>query len=149
MIQRIQTLWLLAAVAAMGATFVFPFMQAPDGDPARNVSVLADGALTPSDNTGLLGLSALGAITAFGAIFLFKNRALQGRLAMAGAGIGVLILGLAILAVNMTRAQLPQQNQASVGLGIALPVLYGVFCWLAARAIRRDEALVRSMDRLR
>lgn len=149
MIQRIQTLWLLAAVAAVAASFALPFMQAPDGDPARTVSALADGTLTPTDNPGLLGLSVLGAITAVAAIFLFKNRPLQGRLAMAGAGIGVLLLGLAILAINMARAEMPQQANASVGMGIALPALYGFFCWLAARAIRRDEALVRSMDRLR
>lgn len=149
MIQRIQTLWLLAAVAAVAASFALPFMQAPDGDPARTVSALADGTLTPTDNPGLLGLSVLGAITAVAAIFLFKNRPLQGRLAMAGAGIGVLLLGLAILAINMARAEMPQQANASVGMGIALPALYGLFCWLAARAIRRDEALVRSMDRLR
>lgn len=149
MIQRIQTLWLLAAVAAVAASFALPFMQAPDGDPARTVSALADGTLTPTDNPGLLGLSVLGAITALAAIFLFKNRPLQGRLAMAGAGIGVLLLGLAILAINMARAEMPQQANASIGGGIALPALYGLFCWLAARAIRRDEALVRSMDRLR
>lgn len=149
MIQRIQTLWLLAAVAAVAASFALPFMQAPDGDPARTVSALADGTLTPTDNPGLLGLSVLGAITALAAIFLFKNRPLQGRLAMAGAGIGVLLLGLAILAINMARAEMPQQANASIGMGIALPALYGLFCWLAARAIRRDEALVRSMDRLR
>lgn len=149
MIQRIQTLWLLAAVAAVAASFALPFLQAPDGDPARTVSALADGTLTPTDNPGLLGLSVLGAITALAAIFLFKNRPLQGRLAMAGAGIGVLLLGLAILAINMARAEMPQQANASIGVGIALPALYGLFCWLAARAIRRDEALVRSMDRLR
>jgi hypothetical protein len=149
MIQRIQTLWLLAAVAAVAASFALPFLQAPDGDPARTVSALADGTLTPTDNPGLLGLSVLGAITALAAIFLFKNRPLQGRLAMAGAGIGVLLLGLAILAINMARAEMPQQAKGSIGVGIALPALYGLFCWLAARAIRRDEALVRSMDRLR
>ncbi|MCS7037552.1 MAG: DUF4293 domain-containing protein [Saprospiraceae bacterium] len=149
MIQRIQTLWLLAAVAAVAATFVLPFMQAPDGDPARAVTALADGALTPTDNTGLLGLSALGALTALAAIFLFKNRPLQGRLALAGAGIGVLLLGLAILAVNMAKAEMPQGANATLSPGVVLPGLYGIFCWLAARAIRRDEALVRSMDRLR
>ncbi len=149
MIQRIQTLWLLAAVAAVAASFALPFMQAPDEDPARTVSALADGTLTPTDNPGLLGLSVLGAITAVAAIFLFKNRPLQRRLAMAGAGIGVLLLGLAILAINMARAEMPQQANANIGVGIALPALYGLFCWLAARAIRRDEALVRSMDRLR
>ncbi len=149
MIQRIQTLWLLAAVAAVTASFALPFMQAPDGDSARTVSALADGALTPTDNPGLLGLSVLGTITALAAIFLFKNRPLQGRLAMAGAGIGVLLLGLAILAINMARAEMPQQANAGIGVGVVLPALYGLFCWLAARAIRRDEALVRSMDRLR
>ncbi len=149
MIQRIQTLWLLAAIACIVAAFFVPLMQAPVEDPARGVSVLADGALTPADNAGLLGLSGLGALTALVAIFLFKNRPLQARMAMAGAGIGVLLFGLALLAVNMARTELPAQSDAHLNMGLAFPLLYTVFCWLAARAIRRDEALVRSMDRLR
>lgn len=149
MIQRIQTLWLLAAVACIAAAFAIPFLRAPEGDAARTVSALSDGALTPVDNMGLLGLSALGALTALAAIFLFRNRPLQGRVAMAGAGLGILLSGLTMLAINMAYTEMPAGANANLGLGVALPLLFTVFCWLAARAIRRDEALVRSMDRLR
>ncbi|MCS6928228.1 MAG: DUF4293 domain-containing protein [Saprospiraceae bacterium] len=149
MIQRIQTLWLLAALGAVGAAFALPLLKAPEGDAARTIEVLADGALTLTDNPGLLGLSVIGGVTALIATFLYKNRPLQARLALAGAGIGVLWAGLVILAVNMAHHEMPQPANTTIGGGVALPIVYGLFCWLAARAIRRDEALVRSMERLR
>jgi hypothetical protein len=149
MIQRIQTLWLLAAVACGIALFWTPLLQAPSDDTARTVAVLADGALTATDNSALAGLSALSVLTALVAVFLFKNRPLQGRLAQAGVGIGILLLGLILLAVNMARAELPDEVQLRLTPALALPIAYAICCGLAARAIRRDEALVRSMDRLR
>ncbi len=150
MIQRIQTLWLLFAVASAAGAFALPFFQvASEGVTIRTTSALADGALTPQDNAGLLGLGVLAILTALAAIFLFKNRPLQIRLASAGVGIGILLIGLTILAINMARAELSEQAVARLGWGAALPVVYTICCWLAVRAIRRDVALVRSMDRLR
>lgn len=149
MIQRIQTIWLLLAAGSLAGQFTLPYLQTPAEDPARALSALSDGALTPADNVGLLGLTVLGAVVALLAIFLFKNRALQTRLALAASGTGVLLLGLVVFSVNMTLSDVPEGGSAQLALGLALPAAFILFSWLAARSIRKDEALVRSMDRLR
>ncbi|MBK9106995.1 MAG: DUF4293 family protein [Saprospiraceae bacterium] len=40
-------------------------------------------------------------------------------------------------------------NQFEPGIGLWLSGIGLFMCWLATRSIRKDEALVRSMDRLR
>lgn len=149
MIQRIQSIFLLLASGALGGQFAVPYLQTPAEDPARMLPALADGVLNPLDNPGLLGLTGLAALISFIAIFLFKNRSLQARLAMVAAGIGVMLLVLAGFTTKTTLDQTPIGGNTQLAAGLALPVLALVLNWLAARAIRKDEALVRSMDRLR
>ncbi len=149
MIQRIQSVFLFLAVGSLGGQFALPYLQAPADSPARTLPALADGALNPLDNIGLLGLTILGAAVSLVAIFLFKNRPLQARLAGMAAGVGVLLLALAGFTTKTTLDQTPEGGSAQLAFGLALPVLALAFNWLAARAIRKDDALVRSMDRLR
>lgn len=149
MIQRIQSIFLLLATAALGGQFALPYVQVPAEDPARSLPALADGALNPLDNPGLLGLTALAAVISFVAIFLFKNRSLQARLSMVAAGIAVMLLVLAGFTTKTTLDQTPLGGHAQLAAGLALPVLALALNYLAARAIRKDEKLVRSMDRLR
>ena len=149
MIQRIQSVFLLLAAGALGSQFAVPYLQTSDGNPARTLPALADGVLNPLDNPGLLGLTVLGAIVSLAAIFLFKNRSLQARLAGIGAGVGVLLLALATFTAKTTLDQAPADGSIQFSLGLALPVAALILNWLAARAIRKDESLVRSMDRLR
>ena len=149
MIQRIQSIFLLLATGALGGQFKLPYLQTAAEDPARSLPALADGVLNPLDNPGLLGLTALAAVISFVAIFLFKNRSLQARLSMVAAAIGVMLLVLVAFTTKTTLDQTPTGGNAQLAFGLALPVLALLFNWLAARAIRKDEALVRSMDRLR
>lgn len=149
MIQRIQSIFLLLAAGAFGGQFALPYLQTPAEDPARSLSSLTDGVLNPFDNPGLLGLTALGMLISAVAIFLFKNRSLQARLSLASVGIGVMLLALIAFTVKTTQDQLPEGGTTQFAAGLALPVVAMLFNWLAARAIRKDEKLVRSMDRLR
>lgn len=149
MIQRIQTVFLLLAAAALGGQFALPYLQTPAEDPARALPALTDGALNPLDNPGLLGLTALGALISLIAIFLFKNRPLQAKLALLAVLVGVLLLVLAVFVTKTTLDQTPSGGSAHFALGLAMPLLAPLFNWLAARSIRKDESLVRSMDRLR
>lgn len=149
MIQRIQSLFLLFAAAALGGQFALPYLSAAADNPARTLPQLTDGALNPMDNIGLLGLTALGALVSLVAIALYKNRPLQARLAGLGAVIAILLLALAGVVAKNTWDALPQGATARLSLGWALPAAALTLNWLAARAIRKDENLVRSMDRLR
>ena len=149
MIQRIQSIFLFLAAGALGGQFVLPYLQTPETDPARSLPALADGALNPLDNPGLLGLTALGALISLAAIFLFKNRPLQARLAIVAAGVGLMLLVLVGFTVMGTLDRAPEGGTVQYAAGLALPVVALLLNWLAARAIRKDEALVRSMNRLR
>ncbi len=149
MIQRIQTVFLFLASGLLGSQFFLPYLQTPEGDPARALPALADGMLNPLDNPGILGLTALGAIVSLAAIFLFKNRSLQARLALTAFGVGIMLLMLTGFTIKATLDQVPVGGSTQFALGLALPVLAIALNWLAARAIRKDESLVRSMDRLR
>lgn len=149
MIQRIQSIYLLLAAAVTGLQFALPYATAPANTPATTTAVFADGQFNPVDNIGLLGLAVLGAVLSAVAIFLFKNRPLQGRLA--GLGMVVSVLAVALLGVvffNVNK-NLPAGSVVSYGIGGALPVLAIVLNWLAQQAIRKDDEKVRSMDRLR
>lgn len=149
MIQRIQSVFLFLAAAALGSQFALPYLQTPADNPARTLPALADGALTPVDNPGLLGLTVLGALVSFIAIFLFKNRPLQARLAGASMIATILLVALTAVAVKAALDQIPSGGSTQFAAGLAMPVVASVLNWLATRAIRKDDALVRSMDRLR
>ncbi|MCW5923270.1 MAG: DUF4293 domain-containing protein [Saprospiraceae bacterium] len=149
MIQRIQTIFLLLASAAGFGQFAAPYLSTEPGNSATTLPVLADHVVNPMDNPGLLGLCILSGITSLAAIFLFKNRPLQARLAGGAAIASVLLGALAVFVVFQTKQQLPSDGAVAYGLGLALPAAAMILNWLAARYIRRDEHLVRSADRLR
>jgi len=148
MIQRIQSVYLLLAAGAFGGQFGLPYLQTEATNPATALPVMADGALTPTDNFGLLGLTGLSIALSFIAIFLYKNRPLQGKLTALGILTGLLLLILAVIATQAVRST-PEGASVSFGPGWVTPVAGLLLLWLAGRAIRRDEQTVRSMDRLR
>jgi len=149
MIQRIQTIFLMLASAAGFGQFAAPYLRTEAGNPAANLPVLADQVLNPLDNPGLLGLCALSGIVSLAAIFLYKNRPLQARLSGGGAVASLLLGGLAAFVVFQTMQQIPSGGSVQYGAGLALPAVAMLLNWLAGRFIKKDEKLVRSMDRLR
>jgi uncharacterized membrane protein YraQ (UPF0718 family) len=149
MIQRIQSIFLLLASAAGFGQFAAPYLNTETGNRAATLPVLADNVLNPMDNPGLLGLCALSGIASLAAIFVFRNRLLQVRMA-GGAGIAsVLLMVLAGFVIYQVFQQMPSGGSTQYGAGLGLPILALVFNWLAVRFIKKDENLVRSMDRLR
>ena len=134
MIQRIQSIFLLLAAGASFGALAVPFANAKG---AVQSAIFADQVYNVQDNPALLIVFALAGVLAVASIFLFKNRATQSRIAI-----------VALVAVIFL---LQQVSFASVALsvGIFLPLVAGLFIWLAQRNIRKDEKLVRSMDRLR
>ncbi|MCY7326910.1 MAG: DUF4293 domain-containing protein [Saprospiraceae bacterium] len=149
MIQRIQSLFLLVASGSIFAQFGLPYLQTPANDPARTVPVLADGVFNPFDNIGILGLTVLAGLASLLAIFLFRNRSLQTRFTIGALLSSGLLLALAGFTAYTTLEALPPGGSAQYQAGLALPVVALLFQWLAGRSIRKDEQLVRSVDRLR
>jgi peptidoglycan/LPS O-acetylase OafA/YrhL len=143
MIQRIQSVYLFLAALASGSQFALPYAKGS----APAVPALADGQINPFDNIGLLGLVSLGLAVSVAAIFVFKNRPLQMRIAGGATLVSALLLVLVGLVCKQSFDASSGALQVYAGLG--LPLVSLILNWLAGRAIRKDEQKVRSMDRLR
>ncbi len=146
MIQRIQSIFLLLAAASGFAVLALPF--ASTNQEVQSSALFADKVYSIGDNIGLLVLFALAGALSAAAIFLYQNRPLQmkiGRLAMIANILGI-VLGVILFWQDLTNI-----GDSAVNDGVAgyLPLVFIVFIALALRAIKKDENLVRSADRLR
>ncbi|MCB9081567.1 MAG: DUF4293 domain-containing protein [Lewinellaceae bacterium] len=145
MIQRIQSLLLLLAGVGLLGLFGLPFAATPQPVPA---TFFANSTYEVQDNPLLMVLFGLSGLLAIAGIFLFKNRPLQMRLtilAVIGAVLGGIVAVVFFLQQSQALGSAAIQDQA----GLFLPPAALVFLLLAYRFIGKDEALVKSMDRLR
>ena len=136
MIQRIQSIYLLVVILL---TAVLPFWVNLWSD-ENGKEIFAQHDILIS------GAFFISAVLAFVAIFLYKKRQNQfvvNRLNM--------ILNLFLLGFFVYRS-LNLSGEISVsekGIGMLIPIFSIVFLVLANKAIRKDEDLVKSADRLR
>jgi preprotein translocase subunit YajC len=141
MIQRIQTFWLLAAAICTALSFRFSFYSGnkagADGQPSFE-------KLTASSHFLLLLIAVLLIAGSMVIIFLYKNRKQQFWLTIAASFFAILNI---VLYVVQTNKFLPQEG--NYDLTSILVLLIPVFYILAARAVRKDEKLMKSLDRLR
>ena len=149
MIQRIQSIYLLLASLAGCGQFALPYLSTPSGNPATVLPALTDQVFNPLDNFGLMGLSILSGLISFAAIFIFKNRGLQGRMTGGALLCSALLAVLLGISTFQILKSVPAGGSVQYQAGLALPVVSLVLQWLAERSIKKDEKLVRSMDRLR
>ena len=122
MIQRIQTVYMLIAgvVAAMPILFSLDWLRTL--------------------------LFAISAVVALYTIFKYKKRNLQQLLNWLNIVINFTLLGIFVYRMlNSSGESIISEK----GVGVFVPVLSIVFLFLANKAIRRDEKLVKSADRLR
>lgn len=131
------------AAGAVGGLFGLPFATTPEA--VIGSDLFADQVFNIQDQTGLMISFLIGGALSLAAIFLFKNRKLQMNLSLVAILATVVGLVLALIFFFGDAAH----NQAAFGLGFILPVLTIVFAFLGWRNIKKDEKLVRSMDRLR
>lgn len=144
MLQRIQTLYLLAVSVLMSVLCFVPMAHYTiDG---------AEESLVAFDFWWVGVVFALCALVPFVVIWLYKNRLAQIRFLCAEV---VLLVGAQIFAlwysIGITRAV---EAESAISMSsIATPTFFPVVCiilvWLAIRAIWKDEMLVRSLDRIR
>jgi hypothetical protein len=151
MIQRIQTIFLLAVAVLSGLLLTGNLVQL--STPGGTLFNLGFNGL--SENGGeviqrlwpLALILVLVPILAVTAIFLYKKRSLQMRLTMV-----VLLLSLGTIILGAFYA-LAFDRKIDVTLvwtvKAVFPLLSAILAWLAFRAILRDEVKVRSYDRLR
>jgi peptidoglycan/LPS O-acetylase OafA/YrhL len=134
MIQRIQSLWLLLAAAAILLVLKFP------------IAALGEQTYQTNDKLYLYILAVLLALLSFVTIFLFKKRSVQKQLIW----IGILSSILFIILMYLPAKSFIEANAgAGFTIGAVLPVIYIIFLILAYSGIRKDEKLIKSIDRLR
>ncbi|HET8752735.1 MAG TPA: DUF4293 domain-containing protein [Salinimicrobium sp.] len=136
MLQRIQTLYLfLAALFSAGLIFVFHVWKNNEG-----ISIFA------VDDVLVFSLFLASAVLSLVSIVLFKNRKLQFVLGRINILLNFILLGLFVY-WSLT---VPGEREISEkGIGMLIPVFSIVLLVLANKAIKKDEDLVKSVDRLR
>ncbi|MBO9618763.1 MAG: DUF4293 domain-containing protein [Niabella sp.] len=140
MIQRKQTLWLLLSLICAALTFEFPFYN---GTVTNGTAGVAGAEITALNNIWLLLLTGGIILLGAAAIFLYKNRKLQLRLTFIGL---LASLGLIVLYVSYIKNFEPG-GRISLSALLTLGIVIGFF--FAQRGIRRDQKLIKDLDRLR
>lgn len=147
MIQRIQTIFILVAGLLVSALFVLPFAHIS----VENViHIFTAKGISTGDNLVFNGLPimifiGIIAVLHFLIIFLYKKRIRQIRFL---AFTIILLLGLFGMFFYFTYAGF---DDAKVAFKIptTFPIIAIILDYLAIRSIGKDEALIRSMDRIR
>jgi hypothetical protein len=147
MIQRIQTVFLGLATLGLAFTFlgnIFSYAKNVSNDDANNIIFHKNGMEEPT----LMLIALVSMLFCVVAIFLYKNRPLQSTIS------GVALLSATawlVVAIWRTRVLATENPNNTISFyggcitgGVAILLIA-----LAIRAIRRDENLVRSSDRLR
>ena len=142
MIQRIQSIYLLLVIfLSIGAPFFLKLWVEADNevfafDLFSNESILHK--LVPVS-------FIISALLALIAIFCFNDRQQQFVLVRIIILINLFLLGILIyLSLNI-----PGEIFSEKGIGMLIPSIVILFSVLANKAIRKDENLVKSVDRLR
>ncbi|QYJ67655.1 DUF4293 domain-containing protein [Flavobacterium litorale] len=140
MLQRIQTVYLLIAFIASGVLpFLFPLWIDETGADYYFLNNVAFIALFGGSTT----LSAV-------SILMYKNRKNQFVMGRLNIILNLILLGLFVYkSLSLSGETASESGVSEKGIGLILPIVSIVFISLANRAIKKDEELVKSVDRLR
>jgi hypothetical protein len=158
MIQRVQTIYLLLAALCGGATFFLPYCHffAEDLKVAEYAmfgvfNVQSDAVEMNSPYTFPVWIfGALSVIIPLIGIFIFKNRPVQMRIARLGYLIDLGYVVYLFFAIDKVSLELYEGGLSILyHFGFYLPIAAIVFLFLANRGIKKDIALIKSLDRIR
>ncbi len=142
MIQRIQTIWLLLAAIAGFFMTRLPLYEGSTGTALPVTYTTAESLL-------LFVLTVVAGLLAFAGIFLFKNRKQQMRFSLFGILLSIIITGLVVFLFGSFKTANPTFTKSSYSWGALLPIAMTIFFFMAWNNIRKDEKLIKSLDRLR
>jgi hypothetical protein len=158
MIQRLQTLYLMAVMALSVNALFFPLASLQID--VRDVTESYPYFLYPKSETNifipdyvLLVLHSIVFLLSLITIFLYKNRILQMRVCAFVLLVCVIFVGyMFVWGVNIAASKnILQGTLKGYGYGIAtyFPFAQMFFAYLAQKRIKKDEILIRSSERLR
>jgi glucan phosphoethanolaminetransferase (alkaline phosphatase superfamily) len=158
MIQRVQTIFLFLVAVAMGVTIgteLWNQTGATQGDTwnltAFTLSNLdANGQVIQSSSKWYLGaLAAFAGLLAVISIFQYRLRSRQMLLNMINSLVMVTLVAATFLTTNGINTSIQAKEGGSYEIGFWSILVAMVMNMLANRFIKKDEALVRSVDRIR
>jgi glucan phosphoethanolaminetransferase (alkaline phosphatase superfamily) len=158
MIQRIQTIFLFLVAVAMGVTIGTTLWTQDITDTGQTWSLSAfalsnvdssNEAIQSTSKWYLASLAALIGLLAVISIFQYKNRAKQMMLNMINSLLMVGLVATIFFTTNGLNESLGMEVAGSYKAGFWAILVAMVMNMLANRFIRKDEALVRSVDRIR
>jgi len=135
MLLRIQSLYLLLAFICSGVLSSITFLVIKSGVTVRII-----------DSPAFIVLFLVSALLSFISIFLYRSRQTQFVLGRLNIILNFILLGLFIFRLFNFSLVI---NGSEKGFGLILPVFSIVLLVLANKAIKKDEYLVKSVDRLR
>jgi hypothetical protein len=147
MIQRIQTVWLLVSVVLLGLMFWLPLADITLSGELYlfNITGIHNAGQMIVGGLPLMIFLSLLIVLHLVTIFFFKKRILQVRI--------LIFLMIALLALTGILFWYPNMGFKGAVVGfkpaVAFPFVAIVLDYLAVKAIGKDEALVRSLDRIR
>lgn len=157
MLQRKQTVFLLLAVLCGALTFAFPVASYVRGEQVfefRTTGLtLADGTAVPDASPKVPFAIVIGLCMAvlMAAVFFFRKRLRQMRLVRSAYLVILAVIAFLFITDHSIVSYLGQGGTVTTNYGASafLPIAMLVCAFLAERYIRKDEALIKSMDRLR
>lgn len=158
MIQRVQTIYLLLAAICGGLTFFLPYAQFYSADLKLAEYAMFGVFNLQSDTLELVGpyafpawiFGVLSVMVPSIAIFLYKKRPVQYRISRLAYITNLAYAVFLFFAIDAVASNLFDENVRVLHhIGFYLPVAAIPLCFLAVRGIKKDEALVKSLDRIR
>jgi Domain of unknown function (DUF4293) len=154
MIQRIQSLYLLAANILLSALYLSPFAEL-SGKEGKTFLFYLNGLVPGNAVNGgivlntwpLLAITGLIFALIFLIIFQYKNRPLQIKLTYLSEALLIILTGLIYFYV--WKGNTLTAGSYSFKITSTFPLIAAVFAWLASRGMIKDENLVKSIDRIR
>jgi hypothetical protein len=144
MIQRIQSIYLLIATLLSGGLIFLLNLWVTE----QGIKFFALDSLS-SDNlvlASVFGLFIASAVLTLITIFQFKKRQLQFVLGRLTILINFILVGILVYFSQNLSGEIKISEK---GIGLLIPIFTIVFVVLANKAVKKDEELVKSVDRLR
>ncbi len=157
MIQRIQSVWLLLAALVLSGLFLFPYLNYIDLV-GLGKKLYVTGAYSAVNNEAIKQenylmqtiVTVLLILLPIYTIFQYKNRKRQLQLIFIEIFLIVLFAVLLFFSAHSTLSLISQHFGAeNIGVGFFLLPVAIILLAMAIGAIRKDEKLIKSADRLR
>ncbi|MDH3711287.1 MAG: DUF4293 domain-containing protein [Cyclobacteriaceae bacterium] len=159
MIQRVQSLFLLGVAVCLITMLFFPIWEKVDLEAQTSTTLKAYVAevVTSGEQSevfyfpaAIVGfLAIVGAVIALFELFQYRSRLNQIKLGALNSLVMAGIMGVCVYLTFRFEQNIAGNGQGEYQMGMYLPAVALILNLLANRFIRRDESLVRSVDRLR